>query len=80
MQQEQKLGINPYKFGMVGSTDAHTSLATTREENTWGKTAGFEPSAERWEHVVIKALSGDDSLTTYGYELLASGLAAVWAR
>ncbi|MBD3854763.1 MAG: DUF3604 domain-containing protein, partial [Acidobacteria bacterium] len=80
LQQEQKLGINPYKFGMVGSTDAHTSLATTREENTWGKTAGFEPSAERWEHVVIKALSGDDSLTTYGYELLASGLAAVWAR
>ena len=80
LQQEQKLGINPYKFGMVGSTDAHTSLATTREENTWGKTAGFEPSAERWKHVIIKALSGDDSLTTYGYELLASGLAAVWAR
>ena len=80
LQQEQKLGINPYKFGMVGSTDAHTSLATTREENTWGKTAGFEPSADRWEHVIIKALSGDDSLTTYGYELLASGLAAVWAR
>jgi hypothetical protein len=80
LQQEQKLGINPYKFGMVGSTDAHTSLATTREDNTWGKTAGFEPSADRWEHVIIKALSGDDSLTTYGYELLASGLAAVWAR
>lgn len=80
LQQERKLGINPYKFGMVGSTDAHTSLATTREENTWGKTAGFEPSADRWEHVIIKALSGDDSLTTYGEELLASGLAAVWAR
>ena len=80
LQQEQKLGINPYKFGMVGSTDAHTSLATTREENTWGKTAGFEPSADRWKHVIIKAMSGDDSLTTYGYELLASGLAAVWAR
>ena len=80
LQQEQELGINPYKFGMIGSTDAHTGLATTREENTFGKTAGFEPSAERWEHVIIAALSGDDSLTTYGSELLASGLTAVWAR
>jgi hypothetical protein len=80
LQQERMLGANPYKFGMIGSTDAHTGLATTREENTFGKTAGFEPSAERWEHIIIKALSGDDSLTSYGYELLASGLAAVWAR
>ena len=80
LQQERELGVNPYKFGMIGSTDAHTGLATTRDENTFGKTAGFEPSAERWEHVIIKALSGDDSLTTFGYELLASGLAAVWAR
>ncbi|MGI9483518.1 MAG: DUF3604 domain-containing protein [Hyphomicrobiales bacterium] len=80
LQQERKLGINPYKFGMIGSTDAHTGLATTRDENMFGKTAGFEPAPDRFEHVIIRALSGDDSLTTYGRELLASGLAAVWAR
>ena len=28
---EAKLGVNPFKFGMVGSTDAHTSLSTTDE-------------------------------------------------
>ena len=80
LQLEEKLGVNPYKFGMVGSTDAHTSLATTRDENNWSKTPTMEPSADRWEHVVIASLSGEESLTTYSYETLASGLAAVWAR
>jgi hypothetical protein len=80
MQQEKKLGVNPYKFGMIGSTDAHTSLATTREENNWSKTPTMEPSPSRWEHVVIASLSGNESLTTYSYDTLASGLAGVWAR
>jgi len=80
LQQERKLGVNPYKFGMVGSTDAHTSLATTRDENTWSKTPTMEPSADRWEHVVIGSVAGEESLTTYAYETLASGLAGVWAR
>jgi hypothetical protein len=80
LQLESKIGVNPFKFGMVGSTDAHTSLASTREENYWGKMASAEPSESRWEHYVIRALSGDDSVSTFEYETLASGLAAVWAR
>jgi Protein of unknown function (DUF3604) len=80
MQQNLKLGANPYKFGMIGSTDAHTSLATTREENNWSKTPTMEPSADRYEHVVIASLAGDEKLTTYSWETLASGLAGVWAR
>ena len=80
LQQERKLGVNPYKFGMVGSTDAHTSLATTREENNWSKTPTMEPSADRWEHVVIASVAGDERLTTYSYDTLFSGLAGVWAR
>jgi len=80
LQLEEKLGFNPYKFGMIGSTDAHTSLATTREENNWSKTPTMEPSPDRWEHVVIGSLAGDEKLTTYSHETLASGLAAVWAR
>jgi len=30
---EERLGTNPYKFGMIGSTDSHTSLATAQEDN-----------------------------------------------
>ncbi|MHC4694305.1 MAG: DUF3604 domain-containing protein, partial [Planctomycetota bacterium] len=80
MQLEEKLGVNPYKFGMIGSTDAHTSLATTREENFFGKASHLEPEANRWEHVIIGSLSGDPKLSSYSYESLAGGLAAVWAR
>jgi hypothetical protein len=80
LQMEKKLGVNPFKFGMIGSTDAHTSMASTREENYWGKMASAEPSADRWEHYVIRAIGGDNALSTYEYETLASGLAGVWAR
>jgi hypothetical protein len=80
MQLEQKLGVNPYKFGMVGSTDAHTSLATTREENFFGKAPHLEPEADRWKHVIIGSLSGDPKLSSYSYESIGAGLAAVWAR
>jgi len=80
MQLEKKLGVNPYKFGMVGSTDAHTSLATTREENFFGKAPHLEPEADRWKHTIIASLAGDPNLSSYSYESIGAGLAAVWAR
>jgi hypothetical protein len=80
LQQQLKLGINPFKFGMVGSTDAHTGLAATREENFWGKMITSEPGPDRMNHYVIRALSGDESLSTFSWEEVSSGLAGVWAR
>ncbi|MEA1889839.1 MAG: DUF3604 domain-containing protein [Pseudomonadota bacterium] len=74
---EQELGINPFKFGMVGSTDSHTSLSTAEEENFFGKHSGVEPEPHRWEHLVIEA--PDPSLSIYGWQQAASGYAAVWA-
>ncbi len=77
---QQKIGVNPFKFGMIGSTDAHTGLASTREENYWGKFAGTEPAPDRYKHYVIKAFGGDEKLSTFAWEEVGSGLAAVWAR
>jgi len=73
---EGKLGINPYKFGMIGSTDSHTSLATTQEDNFFGKHSGAEPKAERMMHPFMKTDQG----VIMGWQMVASGLAAVWAR
>ncbi|NIM71082.1 MAG: DUF3604 domain-containing protein [Xanthomonadales bacterium] len=75
LQIEQDLGTNPYKFGMIGSTDSHTSLATADEDNFFGKHSGSEPSPERMKHPFAKF--GD--LAIYGWETVASGYAAVWA-
>ena len=52
LKLEQELGVNPFKFGMIGSTDSHTSLATADEDNFFGKHCGAEPSATRAPHAV----------------------------
>jgi hypothetical protein len=75
---EEKVGANPFKFGLIGSTDAHTGLSTAGEDNFFGKTTGTEPSAKRWEHAAIPAMQPE--LITRAWALGASGLAAVWAR
>ena len=72
---EKKLGTNPYKFGMAGATDTHTSLSTAEEENFFGKTPTSEPSAKRIEHPFAKTELGEWE----GYRLVASGYQGVWA-
>ncbi len=76
---EESLGANPFKFGMVGSTDNHTALPTTREDNWFGKAHIVEPSPERVEDVLIRS-PVDPSLDLVATKLSASGLAAVWAN
>ncbi len=78
LQLEKKLGVNPFKFGMVGSTDAHTALAAVEEDNFFGKHSGVEPEPGRWEHEVIRS-SLDPNLTVLGWQQASSGYAAVWA-
>jgi len=67
MQLKSKLGVNPFKFGMAGGTDAHTALTAVGENNFFGKHPGVEPDPDRWKHVVIKS-SKDDNLTTMGWQ------------
>jgi hypothetical protein len=87
------LGVNPFAFGLIGSTDSHTGLATADDADFWGKFSSNEPHAGRvgeyWSRMLMpdpntpagKALAergmGEDSVTG---SLVASGYAAVWAR
>jgi hypothetical protein len=75
LKLEKTLGVNPFKFGMVGSTDTHTGLATADEDNFFGKHSAVEPSAERWEHPVIQT----PQVNVSGWQTSASGYAGVWA-
>ena len=77
LKLESTLGVNPYKVGFVGSTDAHTSLSAIEEDNFFGKHSGVEPEPHRWEHVVIEA--PDPKFNTLGWQQASSGLAVVWA-
>ena len=75
LKVEAQLGTNPYKIGLVGSTDSHTGMSTADDNNFWGKTAPNEPNPHRWEHPFIKTEKG----VIMGWEQMASGYAAVWA-
>lgn len=71
----ESLGTNPYQFGMIGSTDSHTALATGDEDNFFGKMSYLEPSANRWQD----SLGEVGDFKVLGWEMAASGYAAVWA-
>jgi hypothetical protein len=77
LKLDQTLGTDPYKFGLIGSTDAHTGLAAVEEENFFGKTTPQEPSPHR-----LTATFFDNPKTgvkVMDWEVGASGYAAVWA-
>jgi hypothetical protein len=79
LKLEKELGTNPYKFGMVGSTDSHTGLTTADEDNFFGKASIMEPSASRAMHPFVpkNPMTG---LEIGGWETSASGYVGVWAK
>jgi hypothetical protein len=80
---EAALGVNPFKFGMAGATDSHTALATTTEDNFFGKVTLVEPTADpvRFEEQITGRATPDDPTDDIVHaQALAAGLAAVWAR
>jgi hypothetical protein len=78
LKHDQNLGVNPFKFGMVGGTDTHTSLSTTREENFFGKLPGLLPGPERTKEAMV--LKADGSAAVSSWQTSASGLTGVWAN
>ena len=72
---EQRTGVNPYKFGVIGSTDSHTSLSTPDENNFFGKHTGVEPGPKRATAGFVPGVNSG----RMNWESLASGYAAVWA-
>jgi hypothetical protein len=67
---EQGIGVNPYKFGLIGGTDSHNSLSSQQEYNFFGKLANQMITADRPK----------DRSNFSIWELSAAGLAGVWAK
>ena len=79
LNEEARTGTNPFKFGMIGSTDAHTSLATGAENNFWGKATIVEPGQKRTVGGMF-ASGSNDEVQLMPWQFVASGYAAVWAH
>lgn len=80
---EEKLGVNPYDFGLIGSTDSHTALATADRDNYTGKFTTMVNDEGRTLHseeIGDANSRGGDRILRYSWQYLASGYAAVWAE
>lgn len=77
LELESSIGVNPFKFGMIGSTDAHTGMASAEEPNFWGKVSTDSiPGNKRPDE---PDGYGDGIRGFNGWNMSASGLAAVWS-
>jgi hypothetical protein len=72
---EERIGFNPYRFGMIGSTDAHTGVSSAEEPNFWGKMARDSIPENKQGSRIGRGENGPN-----GWSMSASGLAAVWAE
>jgi hypothetical protein len=75
LKLEQQLGVNPYKYGLVGGTDDHTGITSAEEDNFFGKFIASERSKDRWDENAMKF----DGRVVKGWELGAAGWTGVWA-
>jgi len=68
---KQSIGVNPYKFGLIGSTDNHVGMTSVQENDFMGKLAVDALPGER--------LHPSRPVIFPAWEMSASGRAAVWA-
>tara|TARA_B100001093_G_scaffold501850_1_gene554056 strand:+ start:20 stop:1888 length:1869 start_codon:yes stop_codon:yes gene_type:complete len=73
LKYEKKFGVNPFKVGLIASSDGHNSLTTVQEDNFFGKFPETNPSPERMTGLMAGRL-------WEGKFNVASGYAAVWAE
>ena len=89
LEMEKKIGTNPFKFGLIGSTDNHTALAASEEDNFFGKFLDSEPGPGRVDSCMagcgrpVNMADGEDIPSGdlwRNWQITASGYAGVWAR
>ncbi len=69
LEFQDTMGFNPYRFGLMGSTDSHTGITPLTEKGYSGKLGTLDGTPER-------RFSGPRTRMDFG----ASGLAGVWAQ
>jgi hypothetical protein len=79
MKIEQKLGVNPYRLGFVGATDAHNAASPIEEDHYFGKLGSIDGTPQTRD-----SLPGPQHVATMDEPFVpiqwsAAGLTGVWA-
>jgi hypothetical protein len=81
LEIEAKTGKNPFKFGLIGSSDTHNAGAPVEEEHYFGKTGRPDGLPDVRRAYVVP---GEENLKGSGatpfFKWSAAGLAGVWAE
>jgi hypothetical protein len=63
LKYQKELNVNPYQFGLIGSTDSHTSLATADDNNFFGKASNVEPSDGNLQKLIWMIITHKQGMT-----------------
>lgn len=66
-------GFNPYRFGVIGSSDSHVAMTPAQESNYWGKVGKRDGTAQ--VRLDCTYCAGGSDISKFG----SAGLAAIWA-
>lgn len=72
LEIEEQIGANPFKYGMIGSTDSHSGYSAAEESNFWGK---FSLDSIPDNKTGIELAPGAE-----GWDFSTAGFAGVWAE
>ncbi len=73
----EKIGANPFKYGIEGSTDYHSGVSSTEENNYVGSHGNQDDEVRNFKQVLTDTASvGGEPVVVVG----ASGLTGVWAE
>ena len=75
-------GFNPYRFGVIGSSDTHNAAGSFEEDNYWSKTGITDIQPQQRGSVPLDQPGEDGEPYANGSSKYwgASGLAGVWAE
>ena len=84
---QEKSGLNPYKFGLVGASDTHVAAISDREETFFSKAGLLDGTAERRGSIpasfltgtVLKWLDPDQMTEVDGHDYIASSSFETWS-
>lgn len=71
LEQGAKLGVNPFKAGLIGSSDSHTGISAVEESNFGGKGQHDATPTQRPQPTGIGS--------SKGWDMGAAGFVGVWA-
>ncbi|MGI9322528.1 MAG: DUF3604 domain-containing protein, partial [Pseudomonadales bacterium] len=82
LEFQTKKGFNPYKFGLVGSSDTHNASWSGNDQEYYGKVGMLDADGQTRGSVPLDEpdANGNEYSSNYYHYWGGSGLAAVWAE